>query len=953
MIAACPSEQEVDDFLSRRLTPAAAAAVTDHLDGCAACRRLVSALAPDWIDASAATARDDGDLAIELTAGARIGRFVLGERIGTGAMGAVHAAHDPRLDRQVALKLLLDAHDDAPGRARLIREAQSLARLAHPNVVAVHEVGEHHGRVFVAMELVVGVTLTQWLRGRARTWPTLRDVFVQAGRGLAAAHAAGFVHRDIKPDNLLVGDDGRARVTDFGLARRDHDPDDGPAADAPIDALTRTGALVGTPAYMAPEQLAGRGADARADQFGFCVTLYEALTGERPYRGRTVGALRDAIAAGPVPTVRGVAGPVRRALARGLAADPAARYPSMTALLDDLTRERRRWRRGLLGAIAVGAIVVGAWRLGADRGAAAADPCGGGAAQLAPIWSDPPRAAIHAAFTATGRPYAEDAWRGVERRLDDYAAGWIALHRDVCTATAVRREQSPQLRDRRMACLAIRRAELEALTALLARADGPIVERAVGATAALSALRDCTDGLAATAPDPPHDRAAAAAIDRGLADAKMQWAAGQPAAALTAARAAAAAARTLADPPTLARALLGLGLAEIAIEPVAARATLRQAARAAEAAHLDAVKVDALIALVWMAGATGTDPAASLGDTYLVGRALDDAIELAADARASLARLGDDPAREAQLLDTLGGVYLGAGRLDDARTELTRALAIEARRAEPDDFALARVLGHLGDLAHDAGRLDEAVPHYTRAAALLTRSLGAEHPDLAALDHNLGLVLQELGQLADARARFEHTLAILHAALGPDHPSTIPSQRALGDTLVYLGDPAAGLVHLERARALSQRDEPDLLHSIGRAERDLGRLERALRIHTEAHALLIGAVGSDDAEVAVSHQHLGQVLAAAGRFADALDHFRAALRIDERAHGVDSVRLVIDLALVGGTERLLRRHRAAVRTLERAIAIGTAAPDAQPEALALARTELDLARRGLAGQKIE
>ena len=271
-----------------------------------------------------------------------IGRFAVLRKLGEGGMGAVYAAYDEQLERRVALKLLHDGDH-----ARLLREAQALARLSHPHVVQIYEAGEFEGHVFVAMEYVEGPTLAAWLAAAPREVDEILEVFVQAGRGLAAAHERGLVHRDFKPGNVIVGDDGRVRVLDFGLARARESlatprPTEPAAAPRTGDVgllsstLTRTGALVGTPAYMSPEQYAGLPIDARSDQFSFCAALYEGLYGQRPFGGETLLELSGNVIAGevrPPPPRPDVAPAIAAAIVRGLAADPADRWPSIDELL--------------------------------------------------------------------------------------------------------------------------------------------------------------------------------------------------------------------------------------------------------------------------------------------------------------------------------------------------------------------------------------------------------------------------------------------------------------------------------------------------------------------------------------------------------------------------------------------------------------------------------------------
>src|SRR5690606_25552841 len=271
----------------------------------------------------------DFEVRLRRESAATIGRFLVIASLGKGGMGEVFLAYDPMLRRRIALKLLHERGEQAT--RALIREAQRLARLSHPNVVQVHEIGEHGAAAFVAMEYVEGATLRTWLAapGRRRDWRTTTRVLIQAGSRLAAAHDAGPVHRDIKPDNIMIGDDERARVLDFGLAR----------ADVALDPDAEPVAIVGTPAYLAPECIVGRPGDALSDQFGFCVTAFECLFGERPFVARTQAELFANILNGRVRELAHdpeLPARVRLAITRGLAVEPRARWPSMHALLSEL-----------------------------------------------------------------------------------------------------------------------------------------------------------------------------------------------------------------------------------------------------------------------------------------------------------------------------------------------------------------------------------------------------------------------------------------------------------------------------------------------------------------------------------------------------------------------------------------------------------------------------------------
>ncbi len=360
----------------------------------------------------------------------RVGRFSVLERIGQGGMSIVYAAYDDELDRKVALKLLHPegaSKHQAPERLR--REAQAIARLSHPNVIPVYEVGEHEGQVFLAMEFVRGVTLRSWLGGRPRAWSEVSEVLLQAARGLAAAHRAGIVHRDFKPDNVMVDDDGRVRVLDFGVAAVGLDE----AADTMLDIrprdakLTHDGSLIGTPIYMAPECLAREPASPSSDLYSFCAVCFEALAGRRHRSGDTIAKL-EASGANAPSFSSDVAAPtrVRAAILRGLAADPADRHADMDTLITALQpRHRRRWLVPMAGIVV--ATGIAAWGIAADS-----DSCQTGANAMQDIWSSAVKSRVHDTLVATTPSVSLREWDAATGALDDYADRWGAAHASHC-----------------------------------------------------------------------------------------------------------------------------------------------------------------------------------------------------------------------------------------------------------------------------------------------------------------------------------------------------------------------------------------------------------------------------------------------------------------------------------------------------------------------------------------
>ena len=474
---------------------------------------------------------------VELARGKIIDRYVVLGRLGAGGMGVVYSAYDPELDRKVALKFVRAGRASGSGssgeaRTRMVREAQALARLNHGNVVAVYDVGSHDEDVWLAMELVEGQTLGAWCAQGSHGWREVLDVLISAGHGLAAAHAAGIVHRDFKPDNVMVGSDGRVRVMDLGLAlwsgdgtRAKLDLHDLPVSDTDVRPelaalamrVTQKGAVIGTPFYMAPEQFQGKDVGAAADVFAYCVTAWEALHGERPYAGDTfIDLLANVLAGKPRPAPRGKRVPawVRRVLERGLLRNPADRWPSMPALLAALSHDpRRARRRGLaLAAAVVGMAAIG-YGVATIQGGAAMT-CRGAAEELATVWNPQRQADVEQAVRATGVEYADGALTVTVEYLNTFADQWVAAHTESCEAYQ-RGALSAPLFDRRMACLRQRRVELDATAGVLAQTTRATVAQVIETASGLPAVAHCADDerLLASVP-PPDDPAVARKVEQ-------------------------------------------------------------------------------------------------------------------------------------------------------------------------------------------------------------------------------------------------------------------------------------------------------------------------------------------------------------------------------------------------------------------------------------------------------
>lgn len=494
----CPDAGEIARYIDKRTSSIQTSSTASpefigHLNGCESCRLLVDVLV------------EKHSTRTDLPPGKNIGPYIVLQSVGRGGMGVVYAAYDPRLDRKVALKLLRskgEATDRAAGE-RLRREARALARVSHPNVVAAHDVQERGNEIALAMEYVDGKPLHRWLAEEPRGWQSVADIFIAAGRGLVAAHAAGVVHRDFKPHNVLVGVDGRVRVTDFGLAAP---LDTAIAGDSEINppegetdsesCLTHRGQILGTPAYMAPEQWQGRPADASADQFAFCVAFYEALSGQRPFAALSPEAMCSAAASTAPPPLRcrGLPRGIRAAIEKGLAWAPSDRHPSMELLLGVINHERTRPLRRILGGglLAVGLLALvlgGLWA--ATEGTAL---CRGAADRTGGVWGETQQQNISKAFAVSGRPSAADSLRSFRAHVVAYLAAWRQSYTETCEATHLRGEQSSELLDRRMICLNQRLEEMRALVTEFGRAGDVSPGKSVEAVQRLERVSVCTVG---------------------------------------------------------------------------------------------------------------------------------------------------------------------------------------------------------------------------------------------------------------------------------------------------------------------------------------------------------------------------------------------------------------------------------------------------------------------------
>jgi tetratricopeptide (TPR) repeat protein len=784
--------------------------------------------------------------------GDTLGRYVVLERLGFGGMGEVFAAYDPELDRKIAVKLLRPREAGSRSSAaseRLIREAKAMAKLSHRNVITVYDVGEHAGRVFVAMEFLDGGTLADWLSEGPHPWATVVERYRAAGAGLAAAHAEGLVHRDFKPANVLLGSDGRVRVADFGLARRARDVPERPLApvpepdaehdterDALSQTLTQAGTMLGTPAYMAPEQYEGGTIDARADQFSFCVALYEALYGERPFFGDNLHAIMLSVAQARIrepPTGSSVPGWLRRILLRGLAYKAEQRWPDMDALLAKLRRTPARVRRAFAfaGVLGLGLVLAGVGfgqHLGRSTHTSEPPVCVGSEQALGDAFDAGDRAAIEQRFMSLG---AGATSAELLARLDEWARGWRDGWVDACRATRVRGEQSEDLLDRRMTCLDLARSRFTAFVDTMAQADQAMASKALELLGELGSLESCSDRAAllrqVPLPSEPERVALVHQAQSMLEQVRLLQLAGRPR----------EAAKLLDQQRSVVeRADWG---PLTAVFQAAEGWQLQREDRAAEGERLlkrafaTAISVgdDSLArAIARRVAASGKDDPTHAGES----------LEWLDLATALAIREGSDDAVLAQLALVRGQILITLGDYEHAQQAAAEGLE-RLSRAEPEGTAVGTAHYQLavGDVL--LGRYSTALTHLDRAEEAWSRQLGPDHLNFLSARTQRGQIAREAGELGAAREAFEHVLAVKRENYGLDSGEVLTIELALARTLAELGEAEQALTLAQHVVA-QRRSKLAPQHSlVGQALLGLATVEWRAGELEQAHVHAIEA----------------------------------------------------------------------------------------------------------------
>ena len=872
--------------------------------------------------------------------GTQIGRYVVLEKLGAGGMGVVYGAYDPELDRKVALKLLLPRAKGSVGtkeQQRLFREAQAMAQLNHPNVVAVHDVGEHDGRVFLAIEFVLGRTLTAWLAEGSRSWRDCLDVFLAAGDGLAAAHRAGLIHRDFKPDNVMIGDDGRVRVMDFGLARvdqtetptvpREHEPRDF-SENSLSNRLTLTGAMLGTPAYMAPEQFEGARVTAQCDQFAFCVALHEALYGERPFPGDSFAALAFNVLQGnrrELPARSEVPSWLRSIVSRGLAPEPDRRFPTMQALLEAIREGQTRPRktRILAGFAAIAVFAGGGAAYTHVDELRRVASCESDGASIGEVWDEDIAKELERSLgSIAGAPGASTASR-LAPFLSEFADEWDRATTNGCLEATVEDTWSQATFTTSKQCLSAQRTQFELLLAELGAANAESLNSLARGAATLPKPANCRDArYLAIIPAPPAEQAQSIeAVRRELAQAGAAQLAGRYDEAYELANGALIQAQSLEWPPLIASAHLQVGTAHDRLGRIPeAEENLENAYFGGFEAGALSVAADAALRLVTNVGETQA--------RHKEGR------RWVRHYRLALTRMGldQDDLQYATLANVTGAMAKVEGDFVAAKTQFEQAIRTGEDALGPGHPMVAKFLANLGAVQTELGDYAAAQVSLERALEILGRTLGPDHPDVALVLTHLGAAHQRQGNNQEAASSYTRALEIEERSQGPEHPSLGDSLNNLANVRYLLGDYEQAKTLHDRALRLREKSfgksHPSVASSLGnlafvyRAE---GKYERAQALHERSLEIYLGIVSPTHPIVAATYNNLADLDADLGEYKRARNRYEQAIAIYAELDGPEPPNLSYPLtglarvALIeGNAAEALELSRRAVQMRARA-----------------------------------
>ncbi len=931
VLAGCLDVDTALAYMAQDCSASSKWALEAHIDQCEECSDFVGEIAR--LDSQEQPSPLQAPRAEPSFVGQSIGRYVVRSVIGVGAMGVVYAAYDPQLDRNIALKVLRNSLNSESGAARLRREAQAMAKVESENVVRVFDVGMNQSSVFIAMEVIVGTTLGGWMQQEPRSWQSVVRVFKAAGQGLLAAHQAQLIHRDFKPENVLVSKDGRrVCVTDFGLVFSE-ESEEGWFEEGPI-ALTRDGSVVGTPAYMAPEQWNRSDVDPRTDQFSFCVCLYEAIYGQRPFAGDTMAILRESTCSGELQSLRGkgietVPRRLHSLLLRGLKKNPDERFSTMQELLEELsaieTPKRKYW---LFGAVLALALVGLAWiGLNAESKLAM---CTGAKAQFSQVWNPELRAAV--SDKLVGSPVTKERLLGL---LDARGKAWVAGHTSACRATRVDGHQSEARLQERMQCLSGQREQFAALVHEMSSGEARTGDREIVAASALPEVREC-EGGGRRASEKPGAPKAPAELRLQLEAVAAKMALGELASALL-----------------LSEKIRGK-MDGVKGSSLQARASFLHAQLLEKSGEIDealgeyekmipqAIQMhnEALVSRLWNA------------QVHLVGylqRKHKEGKMLAQVAQVSLQRVTGVPELGLELQSYIAMIEYSIGNYSDAETMLRESLWAHEGLYGAQHPKTLQIQHNLGDTLLRQGKLAASAEVLEEVLEQREMLYGAHHSSVASTLFTIAYIDFKRGNYKLALQRYQRSLSVRIAAFGEDYPDVASSHVGVGVALKALGKLVEAQQHQERALtiwkkhygpahpsvAIALNNLANLLHQQGKNKRARGYLE-------EAYQIKKASLGAVHPELASTVFNLGEIVRAeTGDCEQAMPYWQESLGIYQELDQGKDPASAYPLTSLGDCLLASGKAEEAVEGLERALDLRIAA---QVDASVAAETRFALAR---------
>lgn len=815
------------------------------------------------------------------------GRFTDIKWLGEGGMGVIYSAHDTTLNRKVAIKVLRSSGEDAGTRStRLLHEGQALAKLQHPNIVGIHDAQQDGDDIWLSMEFVDGVTLHEWLATSRRSWSDIVRVVACVARGLAAAHAAGLVHCDVKPTNVMIDKTGRVFVMDFGLVRSNaaSEPEvvSTTAEILPPAQPTSPVAPAGTPAYMAPEQWANGQTDHYTDQFALCLLLWEALYEARAFDGMSIKELAVNVCAGrmkPPPRRPHVPSWLHKTMVRGLSTDQKARFPSMDALADALehghvrTRNRRIWLG--LGVVGVASgLALGVQFLRHVRQIATCNELG---TEMAEVWNPTTKARVQDALLATNLNYAATTFDKLQPWLDGWTNTWSQARTQACRDAMVEDALPEYLYERAVTCLNDQKEELRSLIGVFTTATPPDVQNAVRAASRLSLVASCIDRGSLERQQMPADdggRQRVAALRADLRRARGLELVGRYESGLELAEEALVAAEGVGHLPTIVEARYVVGRL------------------AGWNSKFDRAE-DVLMRGFTDAGSISADEVAARSASelaYTVGYEATRAAEGAVWAQAAMTfarRIGQaEGLLGAEILSNQGSVEQARGNYSEAQTFGEQALAIQLREFGPSHPTPAFTLNNIANALNAQGQFGAAAQRFEEALVIIEETYGSEHPFVGYILNNLAGMKEALGAPEEAIQLGKRARAIQEAALGPQ-------DLQVAFTLTNLGNAASSLEHFDEARAYTERalsiqeavlgtEHPvtaRTLSILGSYARKAGKLDEAEALQAKALETLEATLGPD-------HPEVGRTLVSLGLLREGRNDLRQARTLYERARSI-------------------------------------------------------------------